>query len=77
MAVKQTRWGETPGEPRRTIVKPGSRGRSPHQSEIFLRVCDYDLAATLDSGQVFRWQKQNDSWIGIVGKNWVRLTQTR
>jgi N-glycosylase/DNA lyase len=46
-------------------------------TEIFLPVRDYDLAATLDSGQVFRWQKENDSWTGIVGKNFVRLTQTR
>jgi N-glycosylase/DNA lyase len=46
-------------------------------TEIFLRVRDYDLAATLDSGQVFRWRERNGSWIGIVGKNWVRLTQTQ
>jgi hypothetical protein len=26
-------------------------------TEILLRVRDYDLAATLDSGQVFRWLK--------------------
>jgi N-glycosylase/DNA lyase len=46
-------------------------------AKIVLPLCDYDLAATLDSGQVFRWRKQNDSWTGVVGKNWVRLTQTR
>jgi N-glycosylase/DNA lyase len=46
-------------------------------TEILLRVRDYDLAATLDSGQVFRWQKQNDSWTGVIGKNRVRLAQTR
>ncbi len=34
------------------------------------------LPATLDSGQVFRWQRQNESWIGVVGKHWLRLTQT-
>ena len=45
-------------------------------TEILLRVENYDLAATLDSGQAFRWQKQNDSWIGILGKHGVRLTQT-
>ena len=45
-------------------------------SEIFLPVRDYDLAATLDSGQVFRWQRQNESWVGVVGKHWLRLTQT-
>jgi N-glycosylase/DNA lyase len=45
-------------------------------TETFLTVRDYDLSATLDSGQVFRWQKQNESWVGVVGKHWVRLTQT-
>jgi N-glycosylase/DNA lyase len=44
-------------------------------TEIFLPVHDYDLAATLDSGQVFRWQQHGDSWTGVVGKNCVRLTQ--
>jgi N-glycosylase/DNA lyase len=42
-----------------------------------LRVRDYDLAATLDSGQVFRWQLQDGSWTGVVGRHRVRLTQTR
>ncbi len=43
--------------------------------ETLWLACDYDLAATLDSGQVFRWQRHKDSWIGVVGTNWVRLTQ--
>jgi hypothetical protein len=47
------------------------------ETKILLRVRDYDLTATLDSGQVFRWQEQNGSWNGIVGKHFVRLTQTR
>jgi N-glycosylase/DNA lyase len=46
-------------------------------TEIFLPVRDYDLAATLDSGQVFRWQQKENSWLGVIGKNSVRLTQTR
>jgi N-glycosylase/DNA lyase len=53
-------------------------------TEILLRVRDYDLAATLDSGQVFRWQRSADgssasfnSWTGVIGKNWIRLTQMR
>ncbi|MGH7993271.1 MAG: DNA glycosylase, partial [Limisphaerales bacterium] len=50
---------------------------SPFSSSTLLCVRDYDLAATLDSGQVFRWQKQNDSWIGVAGKYCVRLTQVR
>jgi N-glycosylase/DNA lyase len=36
---------------------------------------DYDLAATLDSGQVFRWRQENGSWMGVVGKHRVRLMQ--
>jgi N-glycosylase/DNA lyase len=45
-------------------------------TEICLPVRDYDLAATLDSGQAFRWQRNGDSWTGVVGKTWLRLTQT-
>jgi N-glycosylase/DNA lyase len=51
-------------------------------TKVFLPVRDYDLAATLDSGQVFRWQRNVDdhsaclnSWTGVIGKNRVRLTQ--
>jgi N-glycosylase/DNA lyase len=46
-------------------------------SSILLPVRNYDLAATLDSGQTFRWQPCNDSWVGVVGQRWVRLTQRR
>lgn len=49
---------------------------SSFSSSIFLRVRDYDLSATLNSGQVFRWQRQDGSWIGVVGRHWVRLSQT-
>jgi N-glycosylase/DNA lyase len=45
--------------------------------EVFLPVRNYDLAATLDSGQSFRWQPGNDSWVGVIGQRWVRLTQRR
>jgi N-glycosylase/DNA lyase len=44
-------------------------------TEILLTVADYDLAATLDSGQVFRWQRSGESWQGMAGRRWVRLTQ--
>ena len=46
-------------------------------TETHLRVRDYDLAATLDSGQAFRWREDGSGWIGVIGKHWVRLTQTR
>jgi N-glycosylase/DNA lyase len=34
---------------------------------------DYDLAATLTSGQAFRWELRDQAWIGVVGAHWVRL----
>ena len=52
-----------------------SPSSSNSSTEILLLVRDYDLAATLDSGQVFRWRQNGDSWEGIVGKHFVRLTQ--
>ena len=45
-------------------------------TEILLPVRDYDLAATLESGQVFRWRQMDNAWHGFIGKNVVRLTQT-
>jgi N-glycosylase/DNA lyase len=36
-------------------------------------VRDYDLAATLTCGQVFRWQWHDHSWAGVIGTHWVRL----
>ena len=38
-------------------------------------VRDYDLAATLDSGQAFRWQLRQGAWEGVTGQRWVRLRQ--
>ena len=34
---------------------------------------DYDLDATLNSGQAFRWKQVNDWWEGVIGEHWVRL----
>jgi N-glycosylase/DNA lyase len=34
---------------------------------------DYDLAATLNSGQVFRWQTQDGFCQGVIGRRMVRL----
>ncbi len=39
-------------------------------------VRDYDLAATLASGQAFRWRERADWWEGVVAARWVRLRQT-
>src|SRR5208282_5661533 len=45
-------------------------------TETFLRVSNYDLDATLDSGQAFRWQPGNGCWTGVIGRHRVRLTRT-
>ena len=34
---------------------------------------DYDLGATLTSGQAFRWQWRDRSWFGVIGRHWVGL----
>jgi N-glycosylase/DNA lyase len=46
------------------------------ETEILLPVRDYDLAATLDSGQVFRWWQNGNAWDGVLGEHFIRLTQT-
>jgi len=34
---------------------------------------NYDLAATLASGQAFRWRYRDSAWHGVIGPRWVRL----
>jgi N-glycosylase/DNA lyase len=36
-------------------------------------VRDYDLAATLTSGQAFRWELRDGGWEAVVKARWVRL----
>jgi N-glycosylase/DNA lyase len=43
--------------------------------EHLFAVRDYDLAATLSSGQAFRWKERDGAWEGVVGEHWVRLRQ--
>ncbi len=76
MSATPTRWGGRPREPRFAGQLGSSPGLAPQPSEILLPVRDYDLAATLDSGQVFRWRKRGESWEGVLGKQFLRLTQT-
>ncbi len=38
-------------------------------------VRDYDLAATLASGQAFRWKKRDDAWEGVIAGRWVELRE--
>ncbi len=39
-------------------------------------VRDYDLGATLNSGQAFRWHAHGTGWTGVIGRHWVRLEST-
>ena len=41
-------------------------------SNVF-QIQDYDLTATLTSGQAFRWRRDGESWLGVIGTHWVRL----
>ena len=41
--------------------------------KTIIPVRDYDLAATLESGQTFRWQRRGEAFTGVVGRRWVRL----
>lgn len=50
--------------------------RERHKSVRAWRVADYDLDATLNSGQVFGWQEADGGWEGVVRGRWVRLRET-
>lgn len=45
-------------------------------TETIFAVEKYDLAATLSSGQAFRWRQINRQWQGVVGAHLVSLEQT-
>lgn len=47
---------------------------SPSTTALF-PVADYDLAATLDGGQAFRWERRAGGWEGVVAGRWVRLEE--
>jgi N-glycosylase/DNA lyase len=61
------------------MVSPSQKNSGNEASsfgtEILLPVIDYDLAATLDSGQAFRWQQKDNHWQGVLGEHFVRLKQ--
>jgi len=48
--------------------------RAPDKTTIAVR--DYDLAATLNSGQAFRWNEVDGGWEAVVSGRWVRLRET-
>jgi len=43
------------------------------QSTKTFAVQDYDLEATLTSGQAFRWKQVDDGWSGVIGAHWIHL----
>ena len=43
--------------------------------ETSLSVRDYDLEATMTSGQVFGWERLAGDWVGVVSGRWVKLRQ--
>lgn len=43
------------------------------ETQVSFPVRDYDLAATLASGQAFRWRHVGGVWEGVVAGRWVRL----
>ena len=54
-------------------VSSGASGMSEGWHRIVLPATDYDLSATLDSGQAFRWAPAGSGWEGVVAGRWVRL----
>jgi len=42
-------------------------------SRCVIETREYDLSATLNSGQAFRWQFRDGHWTGVIGRHWVRL----
>jgi N-glycosylase/DNA lyase len=46
-------------------------------SQRTFRVSDYNLAATLTSGQAFRWRFHDGGWESVIDSRWVRLRQKR
>ncbi len=50
---------------------------NPHRYQKAFAVADYDLAATLTSGQAFRWRFRDDAWESVVNSRWICLKQNR
>ncbi len=55
------------------MAEKGVRVAAGSGSSTSLAVSDYDLAATLASGQAFRWKPQGQGWSGVIGSRWVHL----
>ena len=42
-----------------------------------IRAPDFDLEKTLDSGQVFHWQKVGDGFVGAIGDRALFIVEQR
>ena len=51
--------------------------RDPPMKLTKIRAPDFDLEKTLDSGQVFHWQKVGDGFVGTIGDRAVYRRATR
>lgn len=49
--------------------------QSSATSAEFFAATNYDLAATLSSGQAFRWRLVDGAWEGVIDGKWVHLRQ--
>ena len=59
---------------------PGLAGHAAMNSESAQKVFvvrDYDLAATLASGQAFRWRLCDNAWESVIDSRWVRLRDNK
>lgn len=45
-------------------------------NETYFAVDQYDLDATLSSGQAFRWKQKGKNWESVIADRWVVLQQT-
>src|SRR5262249_16384618 len=56
-----------------SVAISADRAATPRSLTLVFR--DYDLAATLSSGQGFGWEHRDGAWVGVAGapNRWVRL----
>lgn len=59
----------------RILPTSGSRDVHSMGKRIQIPAPDFDLAKTLDSGQVFHWEKSGDGFVGTIGNMPVYLEQ--
>lgn len=57
------------------VIHSARPGGGVTECEAIFKTRDYDLAATLNSGQSFRWEAHGTGWAGVVHGRWVRLEQ--